>query len=104
MKKAFYIVMFVLFIVFICIFSASTSSYYEFSNNKRASFTEEKIKEFEKDVSEGKNVNIKDYMEDYSKDYSNKVTRMGDSVSRFVYNSTNFVLKNGFKIIEKILN
>ena len=104
MKKTFYVVMSILFIVFICIFSSSTSGYYEYSNNKKNTFTEEKMKEFEKDVEEGKNVNIKDYIEDNSKDYSNKITRLGDNISNLVYNSANFVLKGGFKMIEKMLN
>jgi len=104
MRKFFYIMMSFLFVSFICIFSSSTSGYYEYSNNKKTNFTEEKIKEFERDVSEGKNVNIKDYIEDDSKDYSNKITRLGDNLSELVYNSANFVLKGSFKVIEKIIN
>ncbi len=104
MKKAFYITILLLFIVFICIFSSSTSGYYEYSNYKNNSFTEEKMKEFEKDVAEGKNVNIKDYIDDNSKDYSNKITRLGDNISDLVYDSANFILKGGFKVIEKMLN
>ena len=104
MRKTFYAVMLVLFIVFICIFSSSTSGYYEYSNNKKNVFTEDKIKEFEKDVEEGKNIDIKNYVEDNSKDYSNKITRLGDNLSDLVYNSANFVLKGSFKVIERILN
>ena len=66
--------------------------------------TEEKIKEFEKDVAEGKNVNIKDYIENESKDYSNKITNFGDDVSELINDSVNFVLKGGFKFIEKMIN
>ena len=58
MRKTFYIIMFILFLIFICIFSSSTSGYYEYSNNKKSIYTEKKIKEFEKDIAEGKNVNI----------------------------------------------
>ena len=104
MKKTVYIVFLILFIIFICIFSASSSGYYEYSNNKKTVFTEEKIKQFEKDVDEGKNVNIKDYLETNSKDYTNKVTNFGDSVSNFINSSVNFVLKGGFKIVEKMIN
>lgn len=103
MKNFFYITSLILFIIFISIFISSSSGYYEYSNNKKTVFTEEKIKEFEKDVSEGKNVNIKDYIEDNSKDYTNKITDMGENVSDFINNSVNFVLKGSFKIIEKML-
>ena len=96
--------MFILFLIFICIFSSSTSGYYEYSNNKKSIYTEKKIKEFEKDIAEGKNVNIKDYVSDNSKDYSNKITRLGDGLSEIVYKSANFVLKIGFKVIEKMIS
>ena len=104
MKKLFYFIIAFLFIIFLCIFSASSSGYYEYSNNKKTVFTEEKIKEFEKDVAEGKNINIKDYMETSSKDYSNKVSRLGDNMSDFINNSVNYVLKGSFKVIEKMIN
>ncbi len=104
MKKAIYLLFLILFIIFICIFSASSSGYYEYSNNKRTVFTEDKIKQFEKDVEKGKNVNIKDYLETNSKDYTNKVTNMGDGLSNLINDSVNFVLKGGFKIIEKMIN
>ncbi|MBO6195617.1 MAG: hypothetical protein J6O56_04705 [Bacilli bacterium] len=104
MKKFLYFILLVLFIIFICIFSASSSGYYEYSNNKKTVFTEDKIKQFEKDVEEGKNVNIKDYLKTNSKDYSNKVTNFGDGLSDFINSSVNFVLKGGFKIVEKMIN
>ena len=103
MKKV-YIVLLILFIIFLCIFISSTSGYYEYSNNKKTVFTEDKIKQFEKDVAEGKNVNINDYLKTESKDYTNNITNMGDGVSEFINDSVNFVLKGGFKIIEKMIN
>jgi archaellum component FlaF (FlaF/FlaG flagellin family) len=103
MKKV-YIVLLILFIIFLCIFISSISGYYEYSNNKKTVFTEDKIKQFEKDVAEGKNVNINDYLKTESKDYTNNITNMGDGVSEFINDSVNFVLKGGFKIIEKMIN
>jgi archaellum component FlaF (FlaF/FlaG flagellin family) len=103
MKKV-YIVLLILFIIFLCIFISSTSGYYEYSNNKKTVFTEDKIKQFEKDVAEGKNVNINDYLKTESKDYTNNITNIGDGVSEFINDSVNFVLKGGFKIIEKMIN
>ena len=102
MKKI-YITLLIFFIVFLFIFISSTSGYYEYSNNKKTVFTEDKIKQFEKDVAEGKNVNINDYLQTESKDYTNNITNMGDWVSEFINSSVNFVLKGGFKIIEKMI-
>lgn len=102
MKKI-YITLLIFFIVFLFIFISSTSGYYEYSNNKKTVFTEDKIKQFEKDVAEGKNVNINDYLKTESKDYTNNITNMGDWLSEFINSSVNFVLKGGFKIVEKMI-
>lgn len=104
MKKIMYISFLILFIIFISIYSASSSGYYEYSNNKKTVFTEKKIKEFEKDVKEGKNININNYLNEDVKDYSNKVTNFGDNVSLFINKSMNFILKGSFKVIEKMVN
>ncbi len=103
-KKVFYGVLIILFLVFLTILTASETGYYEYSNNQKTMFTEEKIKEFEKDIVEGKDVNIKDYITDTSKDYSNKITDIGDGLSNFIYDAVNAVLKKGFGIIENMIN
>ncbi len=93
-----------LFIIFIVIFISEESGYYEYKNSERKEFTEEKIKQFEKDVANGKNVNINDYLESKSKDYSNKITKVGDDISSFIFNSVNTMLKESFKLLEKMIN
>ena len=103
MKKV-YIVLIVLFTIFIYIFISSTSGYYEYSNNNKTVFTEEKIQEFEKDIAEGKNININNYLKNESKDYRNNITNLGEDLSEFINKTVNFILKGGFKIIEKIIN
>lgn len=93
-----------LFVIFIVIFISEESGYYEYRNSERKEFTEEKIREFEKDVAAGKNVNINDYLKVESKDYSNKLTKIGDDISDFVFNTINTLLKESFKLLEKIIN
>lgn len=102
--KTFYTILGILFIVFICILVSTSSGYYEYQNNQKSVFTEEKINEFEKDVALGKNININDYLEKETKDYSNRITDIGDGLSDFINDSVNFVLKGGFKLIEKMID
>ena len=102
-KKIIYFIFGLIIISFLSIFLSSKTGYYEYQNNKKTVFTEEKIKEFEKDISDGKNVNIKDYITDESKDYSNKVTDLGNNVSNIINNSVNTILKKSFNIIEKLI-
>ena len=104
MKKVLLFILSFLFIVFVTILISTSSGYYEYQNSQKNLFTEEKIKEFEKDVSLGKNINIKDYLKDNEKDYSNNLTILGDSISDLINKSVNFILKGGFKVIEKLIN
>ena len=97
------IVFIFLFICFLTLFMATSSGYYEYSNNQKTRFTEEMILKFEKDVSEGKNVNINDYLEDKSKNYNNKVTDFGDTLSSIINETMGFVLEKSFSIIEKMV-
>ena len=93
-----------LFISFAIIFVSNQTGYYEYSNNKKNVFTEEKIKEFEKDISEGKNVNIKDYLTEETRDYSNNITSFGDGISKLITDSVNTFLKESFNLMQKIVD
>ena len=63
--------LFVLFIVFLGLYIASVSGYYETQVGNKVALTEEAIRDFENDVLEGKNVDIKTYLQEDNKDYSN---------------------------------
>ena len=102
-NKLIYFFFIIMFVAFLSIYISTTTGI-ETDNNKKSVFTEEKIKEFEKDVAEGKNVNIKDYVVDTSKDYTNKITNFGESMSDLIYDMVNGVLKGSFKVVEKMIN
>ena len=76
--------LFVLFIVFLGLYIASVSGYYETQVGNKVALTEEAIRDFENDVLEGKNVDIKTYLQEDNKDYSNTFTDMGDRFSESV--------------------
>ena len=49
-KKIFNTIIFSLFTLFISLFFASNTGYYEYQNNQKKTITEEKMKEFENDL------------------------------------------------------
>ena len=57
-----FIIMIIL-LVFICSYYVSNSGYYEYHMQERTILTNEKIKEFERDVEKNKDIDIKDYLE-----------------------------------------
>lgn len=103
-SKIFWSIMLFFFIIFISIFMASSSGYYEYENKNKMKLTEEKMKQFEEDVANGKNVDVKDYITENEKDYENNITLIGDKMSNIVNNSITKGLEGSFKFIDKLIN
>lgn len=99
-KKWINLLLICLICIFICTYIVSQSGYYEYSVQSQKNLTEEEIKQFEKDVSEGKDVDITDYLKDKEVDYTNTLTRSTVKISTKV----NDYLKTGIESIFKILN
>ena len=64
----------IIIVIFIACYYVSNSGYYEYTIQKKTIITNERIKEFEQDVKNGNEVDIKDYLDNEDKDYSNKFT------------------------------
>ena len=80
----FFIILGMLFVVFISYIIAYNSGYYEMSNLKKARITEEKKEEFERDVKNSENVEIKDYLSDEYIDYSSTMSKVGNRLSNSI--------------------
>ncbi len=76
------------FIVFLGLYIASISGYYEARVGEKVALTNDAIKQFEQDVLEGKVVDLNTYIEEDTMDYSNKFTdagdRFGEAIEKFV--------------------
>ena len=72
----------ILFLIFMGYYISYESGYYEANISRKSKITNEKIKEFESDVKEGKEIDIKEYMQSDFVDYSSPVSRAGTYVSR----------------------
>lgn len=76
-KKIFHTIIWILFLSFLVLYFAQKGGYYEELNNEKATLTEEKIKQFEEDVKDGKEIKVENYIVNFKKDYSNKVSDFG---------------------------
>ena len=74
----------VLFILYLSLTIAISSGYYEAKLSEKTTITDEAMKQFEEDVKAGKNVDIKDYLTDIKKDYSNGATKLEIEFSMIV--------------------
>ncbi len=102
-KKIFNTIVFCLFALFVSLYFASVNGYYEYQNEEKTKITEEKMKEFEEDLKNGKNIDIKDYLTEDNKNYDNKVTEFGLTLSDIVNNGILHGLERTFNIVEKLI-
>lgn len=79
-KNPFFKILFVFFLIFIALYIALESGYYDIKMGRKATITEEKLKEFEQDVKEGKEIDLKDYLTEDYVDYSSAVSRIGSKI------------------------
>lgn len=86
------IILIFLLIAFLSAYSISNSGYYEYKLQEKTILTNEKIKEFEQDVKNNQDIDIKTYLETEEIDYSNNVTNIMYKIS-----------DNGSKIVKKCL-
>ncbi len=80
-SKIFWKIFLALFIAFFALYVSEETGYYEFEQHKRVTLTQDRIKEFEQDIAEGKNVDIKDYMSDREINYQTKMSDAGLKLS-----------------------
>ena len=80
-NKTFQIILIVILIIFICSYYISNSGYYEYHMQSKTILTNEKIKEFEEDVKNNENIDIKTYLNNEELDYSNKITNLMYNIS-----------------------
>ena len=74
-------ILLVLFLLYSSLLIAIESGYYEAKLNQKTTLTDEAIKRFEKDVKDGKDVTLTDYVEEQV-DYSSNASKLGQVISR----------------------
>ena len=67
--------------LFLLLYIMLENGYYENKVSRKVSLTEEQIRKFEEDVKKDKIVDITDYNLEEDKNYSNKISRMGQKVT-----------------------
>lgn len=73
-KSPFFKILSLLFLIFISLYIALESGYYEAKITKKTAMTEESIKKFEEDIKNGNPIDVNSYTFEEHKDYSNNTT------------------------------
>jgi len=98
-KKIFKVILICFFLAFVVSYIIEKTGYYEYNLQNKTVMTNEAMKEFEKDLKEGKDVRKEDYVISSEKDYTSTLTRGTNKVSIKV----NKLLKKGIEGVFKVL-
>lgn len=105
MKNKIFLFIFLSFLVFfIVMLIAEEEGYYKNRNEKAKIMTEEQIKRFEEDISEGKDIDLSTYELYNDVDYSNNVTSNIYKVSLKLESAMHKILKIIFKSTSKMVS
>lgn len=88
-----------LFVIFMALYIANMSGYYEGKVRDRVIITEEGIKEFEEKVQNGETIDITSFLDNEKIDYSSSMSNLGDNVTE----SIESVVVNGMNFVSDIL-
>lgn len=98
--KIFRYIFFSLLISFSALYISGSTGYYEFEQHKQVELNEEKIKKFEEDVKKGKDIDIKDYIDETNISYENLASSLGYKIS----DSIESIIQNGISSTFNFLN
>ena len=103
-NNPFLTLIFILFIVYVSLYIAGASGYYENKVNEKIVLTEENIQKFEADVKNNKDIDINNYVTKDNKDYSCFASNMGDNISNFVEKLLTEELGKMGKVLKKMFS
>ena len=102
-KKFIRFLAFMFIFVFLCSYFALNGGYYEYHLSYQKKLTENQMKQFEKDVQNGKDVDINDYLKNSRVDYSNSLTNKTSEINIKLNEYLKKVIGDTFKILEKLV-
>ena len=94
--------LFILFVFYVAIFISVENGYYEKQNAKKTIITEEKMKEFEEDVRNNEDVDIKDYLVEEYKDYSSPTSKLAVNLSTGMEKVMNKCINSTVSLLKKL--
>ena len=69
-------ILIIIILIYIASYYVANSGYYEYHMQEKTILTNQKIKEFEEDVKNNENIDIKDYLTYEDVDYTNRLTNL----------------------------
>lgn len=94
------VVISVLVFLFLVLYFMQSSGYNEYAINRENMLSDEQIKEYEEDISLGKDITVKDYINKNKVNYENNISKLGLDLSYLIEN----VFNDGMNAFFEMLN
>ncbi len=102
-NKFFWKLFLFLLVSFTAIYISEATGYYEFEQYNKKELIEKEIEKFEKDVAEGKNVDLNEYINHDKVNYANKLSKIGLKLSNGIEDVVVGSLESTFKFLNNVL-
>ncbi len=103
-NRWFKITLLVLFLMFLGLYISANAGLIDYQAKYKNKMTEKEIKQFEEDLKNNVNIDIKDYIKTHNKDYSNNVSKTTFKVSKTIGNIVKDALDFIFNSVDKAIN
>ena len=102
LNKLFRFTITTLFLLFLAIFVSHKTGYIEYENRKQVELTAKQIEIFEKDIEEGKALDLKPYLKTSQKNYQNGLSKIGLNISKTTGKIVSVFVDHSFKFLSKL--
>lgn len=87
---------------FMALYFAYSNGYYELRQSEKVSLTNEMIEQFEKDIIDGKDVSLNDYIteENYSNKTNNTALKVSEKLESIIDHGIKFIFKKIGNVVE----
>lgn len=102
-KRVFELLACLLVILFLVVYIGQATGYYQITENRKTSLTEDAIRRFEDDVRSGKEIIASNYLVK-EKNYNNNISILGMKISQFIERGFNKFMTFVFKELEHVVN
>lgn len=102
-KKLTKFIITIIVIIFIASYIISESGYYEYTMQQKTIITNEKIKEFEQDIKNNKEIDLIEYLEgqqDYSNTFTTLVYNISDNSNKIARKAIKYLFKKLGSLVE----
>lgn len=93
-----------LFLIFIALYYSSNSGLIDYQARNKTVLTEEKIKQFEEDVKNNVEIDLKKYVEEKAEKYDNNLSKTTLKVSNTIGQTVQTALNFLFSKLDRVMN